>query len=186
MSTPLESKVSVLAGQALAAHGLVLVQARLLGGTGRLTLQVLAEKPDGSSPSLDECTQASRTLSAQLDVADLIQARYMLEVGSPGLERPLVTAADYTRFVGRQAKLSFGSRVEVGGKAVGASTGHIVGADDAAVRFKPLDDEAEITVPYTHIRFAHLSPSAEELAAMMKAANARKETGAEAEETSLN
>lgn len=175
MSTPLEQKVSALAEQALAAHGLVLVQARLLGGTGRLTLQVLAEKPDGSSPSLDECTQTSRTLSAQLDVADLIQARYTLEVGSPGLERPLVTPADYVRFTGKQAKLSFGSRVEVGGKAVGASTGHIVAADEKSVTFKPADDANTLTIPYTHIRAAHLSPSTQELAAIMKAANARKD-----------
>lgn len=175
MSTPLEQKLSALAEQALAAHGLVLVQAHLTGSGKFLTLQVLTENPDGSSPVMENCTKASRTLSAQLDVADLIQGRYLLEVSSPGLERPLTKPADYTRFIGRQAKLSFQHAQDVLGQSLGAVTGHIVAADDTAVTLSPRDlpkskneGPAHVTFPFTVIRHAHLQPSADELALFMK------------------
>lgn len=180
MST-LDAKLSALAAQALAAHGLVLVQARLTGGTnnrGKLTLSVLAERPDGSSPNVDDCTAASRTLSAQLDVADILTTAYTLEVGSPGLERPLTTMADYVRFEGKQAKVTF-TRTKTfttaEGKAVGVGSvvGIILPSADTTVNLQPNDFAAPVAVEMDDIRYAHLSPSADELKAMMKAANTR-------------
>lgn len=180
MST-LDSKITAIAGQAMAAAGLVLVQARLSGGTtggrGKLTLNVMAERPDGTSPTLDECTQASRTLSAQLDVADIIGSPYTLEVGSPGLERPLETVADYTRFMGKQAKLTLTRPVEnpAGKGVLGSVVGTITEATDSAVTLTV--EGHPLTLEYAQVRYAHLSPSADELKELMKQANSkRKET----------
>ncbi len=168
MATPLEQKLSVLAEGAAAAHGLQLVQARLAGSGKFLTLQVLVENPDGSSPGMDDCARASRTLSAQLDVADLINGRYVLEVSSPGLERPLINAGDYRRFIGRQAKLSFAAAQPVGDQKLGAVVGHIIAADDAEVTLALKDDGSHQSFGYGVIRSAQLAPSAEELALFMK------------------
>ena len=68
-------------------------------------LQILVEKTDFSSPSIDECELASKAFSTILDVEDLIKDKYMLEVGSAGMDRPLVKLQDYNRFVGRDVKL---------------------------------------------------------------------------------
>ena len=168
MATPLEQKLATLAEGAVAAHGLRLVQARLAGSGKFLTLQVLVENPDGSSPGMDDCARASRTLGAQLDVADVINGRYVLEVSSPGLERPLTSADDYRRFVGRQAKLTFASAQPVGEQKLGAVVGHIIAADDADVTLALKDDGSRQSFGYKVIRAAQLAPSADELALFMK------------------
>ena len=63
----------------------------------------MAEQESGVS--IQDCERISRDLSALLDVEDVIDHAYTLEVSSPGLDRPLRHAEDYRRFVGRLAKI---------------------------------------------------------------------------------
>jgi ribosome maturation factor RimP len=58
-----------------------------------------------ASPTINDLEQVSRDLSAVLDVEETIDHSYTLEVSSPGLDRPLRSAADYRRFAGRLAKI---------------------------------------------------------------------------------
>lgn len=100
----------------LRAHGLAGVElVWRTDGQGRV-LQVTVESPEGTEPgggvTLDVCSKVSRDISTALDALELIPGQYRLEVGSPGLERPLYTRADYERFSGRQAKLKLASAVE--------------------------------------------------------------------------
>lgn len=185
----LAEQISQLAKGALAAHGLVLVQARLSGGTasgkGKQTLDVMAEMPDGSSPTLEVCIAASRTLSAQMDVADIIKTPYTLEVGTPGLERPLMSPADYIRFNGKQAKLTFvrpiphpTSKDKKGG-VLGSAIGIITEPTETGTSLVLKEGGETVTVTYTQIHHAHLTPSSAELADMMKQANIRQKAQAE-------
>lgn len=176
----LAEQINQLANAALSAHGLVLVHARLSGGTasgkGKLTLDVMAETPEGESPTLEACIAASRTLSAQMDVADLIKSPYTLEVGSAGLERPLTKPADYTRFNGKQAKLTFTRPVpNPSGKGVlGSAVGVITNPTGETVTVVLKEGGESLSVAYTQIHHAHLSPSADELRELMKQATARQ------------
>lgn len=187
----LAEQISQQAAAALAAHGLVLVQARLSGGTasgrGKQTLDVMAEMPDGSSPTVELCTAASRTLSAQMDVADIIKTPYTLEVGSTGLERPLVNIADYTRFNGKQAKLTFTRPVpNPSGKGVlGSTVGRITNPTEGTVTVIMAEGGYSLTVNFSQIHHATLTPSKEELAELMKAANVRQKAAAEADDESV-
>jgi ribosome maturation factor RimP len=61
--------------------------------------------PPDASVSIQDCEHVSRDVSAILDVDETIDHRYILEVSSPGLDRPLRGVADYRRFAGRLAKL---------------------------------------------------------------------------------
>ena len=183
----LAEQITQLAQGAMAAHGLVLVAARLSGGTasgkGKLTLDVMAEMPDGTSPTLDLCISASRTLSAQMDVAEILNSPYTLEVGSPGLERPLTGTADYTRFNGRQAKLTFTRPVaNPSGKGVlGSTVGRITQPTETGLTLVLRDGGESLTVTYAQIRDAHLLPSAEELKDIMQQANQRQKMLKEAD-----
>ena len=58
-----------------------------------------------ASPSIEDCERVSRDVSAILDVEETIDQSYILEVSSPGLDRPLRSVADYRRFTGRLAKI---------------------------------------------------------------------------------
>jgi ribosome maturation factor RimP len=106
----------------LRAHGLAGVElVWRTDGQGRV-LQVTLESAaaleggagaePGAGVTLDVCSKVSRDLSTALDVLELIDGKYRLEVGSPGLERHLYTIADYRRFGGRLAKLKLASAVQ--------------------------------------------------------------------------
>jgi ribosome maturation factor RimP len=83
--------------------GLRLVRVRVSGTEGS-TVQIMAERPDGSM-SIEDCEALSRALSPVLDVADPIQAAYRLEISSPGLDRPLVRLSDFDRYAGHLTKI---------------------------------------------------------------------------------
>lgn len=107
----------------LSAHGVSLVDVEYttehLGWTLRIfierydpTVAADAAAPGAGDPSaaqggvtLDDCANVSRDVSTALDIADLIPHKYSLEVSSPGLDRPLRTKADFTRFVGKLARV---------------------------------------------------------------------------------
>jgi len=88
----------------LEAMGYRLVRIAFLGAR-RATLQIMAERLDDVPMTVDDCTEISRSVSALLDVADPIASSYMLEVSSPGIDRPLVRREDYQRFAGFDASV---------------------------------------------------------------------------------
>ncbi len=102
--TPFEQRLSVLIEPSLTGLGYALVRVQMRG-TERKTLQIMAERHDRRGMTLDDCETISKTLSAVLDVADPIKDRYALEVSSPGIDRPLIKAADFDRFAGFDAKI---------------------------------------------------------------------------------
>ncbi len=99
------AKVEELIAPSVEAMGYVLVRLRFIGGKARPTLQVMAERQDGAEMNVDNCAEISRAISALLDVEDPIADSYLLEVSSPGIDRPLVKAADFERFAGQEVKL---------------------------------------------------------------------------------
>ena len=101
----LEQKIADLTSPALEAMGIELVQLKMVDGAKRKTLQVLVENMETGRVTVDECAKASRTISALLDVEDVITKAFNLEVGSPGIDRPLVKRADFEKYIGFEAKL---------------------------------------------------------------------------------
>jgi ribosome maturation factor RimP len=91
--------------------GLECLGVEFVSGPGQGTLRVYLDIPPGSPEAgtrevtLDDCEAASRELSALLDVEDPIPGHYVLEVSSPGLDRPLFTAGHFARVVGQEVKL---------------------------------------------------------------------------------
>ena len=83
--------------------GFELVRLRLMGGK-RAVLQIMADRPDGGI-EVDDCAKISRGVSAVLDVEDPIAGEYVLEVSSPGIDRPLTRLKDFERYAGYEARL---------------------------------------------------------------------------------
>ena len=94
------ARVAGIAEPVLENMGYRLVRVRMFGRT----LQVMAERADGSM-SIDDCETVSRALSPVLDVEDPIASAYMLEVSSPGIDRPLVRGEDFERWQGHEVKV---------------------------------------------------------------------------------
>jgi ribosome maturation factor RimP len=83
--------------------GFELVRLRLMGGR-RAVLQIMAERPGGGI-EVDDCARISRAVSAVLDVEDPISGEYVLEVSSPGIDRPLTRLKDFERWAGYEARI---------------------------------------------------------------------------------
>lgn len=93
------SRIEELIAPSLAHHGYDIVRIQI-GGLKRRVLQIMIERQDGVNITVDDCSIVSRMTSVLLDQHDPIEGQYVLEVSSPGLDRPLVKQKDYQRFVG--------------------------------------------------------------------------------------
>ena len=89
----------------LQSMGFELVRVQYGSGSGRPTLQIMVERQDRQPMAVEDCADISRQISALLDVEDLIEGAYALEISSPGIDRPLVRPDDYQRFAGFEARL---------------------------------------------------------------------------------
>lgn len=83
--------------------GYRLVRVRVTGQNG-CTVQIMAERPDGSM-GVDDCETVSRAVSPMLDVEEPIKVAYYLEMSSPGIDRPLVRPIDFVRWAGHDTKI---------------------------------------------------------------------------------
>src|SRR4051812_21291163 len=83
--------------------GLELFELKIGGSRGRPVLDVRVEREDGEKVTVENCATASRAIEAELDAQNFGGQKYVLEVSSPGVERPLRNAKDWKRFVGRNA-----------------------------------------------------------------------------------
>ena len=101
----LESKIKEVLVPSLEAMGFSLVRIRIMGGGENRTLQLMIDRLDEQPVSIEDCALVSRNASALLDVEDPINGAYMLEVSSPGIDRPLTKERDFERYVGFEAKL---------------------------------------------------------------------------------
>lgn len=132
--------------------GLDLVELRRGGTRTRPVVDVRIDRRDGQQVTVDDCARASRAIEARLDAGDLFAGKYVLEVSSPGVERPLRTEADWRRFTGRRARLTSPA---VGGMKEGEIVGLEEDAGGAEVLLR--DDEGEThRVPLQGIREARL------------------------------
>lgn len=150
MEQGIAARIAAAIEPALGTFGFRLVRVKVTGRDGG-TLQVMAERPDGTF-TIDDCETASRALSPILDVEDPIQAAYRLEVSSPGIDRPLVRRSDIERAVGHEAKFEMTMMVD-GRKRF---RGIIEGIESEAVKLKSTDDKDDALLPLNEIADAKL------------------------------
>jgi ribosome maturation factor RimP len=87
--------------QELDALGFDLFELKRGGTRTRPLLEVRIDRRDGVDVAVGDCAKASRAIEARLDGSDLVSPQYELQVSSPGIERPLRSADEWRRFVGR-------------------------------------------------------------------------------------
>lgn len=110
MSEFIQEEVERYVSSLLPSLGLELVEVQFRREGNGWVLRIYIDCEDGVT--LDHCTEVSRDLSGYLDVEDLIDHPYNLEVSSPGIERPLKKLADFRRFAGRKAKVKLSEPVD--------------------------------------------------------------------------
>jgi ribosome maturation factor RimP len=177
----LSARVAAIAEPVIEQLGYRLVRVRVSGAEG-CTVQIMAERPDGSM-TVEDCETVSRALSPVLDVTDPVDRTYRLEISSPGIDRPLVRKSDFDRYVGHLAKIETAMPIQ-GRKRF---RGLLVGTEGDAARIRRDDaaegEEAEVLLPIEEMSEAKLVLTDElvtealrrEKAAKREAREARKE-----------
>jgi ribosome maturation factor RimP len=124
----------------------------------RLRIDVAGGGPEpGTGVTLDDCATVSRALEPFLDAHPDLADNYVLEVSSPGIERPLVRESDWGRFAGREVALKgHGPLAGRGRRLEGENLGLAAGdGEERRVRLR-LEDGAEVEIPLRDIARAHL------------------------------
>jgi ribosome maturation factor RimP len=151
----LAARVAHIVEPALADLGYRLVRVRVSGLNG-CTVQIMAERPDGTMP-IDDCEAASRALSPLLDVVDPLDRSYRLEISSPGIDRWLVRRSDFERHVGEEVKIEMAVAVAGRRRFRGRLAGvdgdlariHIEGADEPREALLPIEQMLEAKLVLT-------------------------------------
>lgn len=138
-----------LADGVVSGVGLELVELSLRGPSTNRALRIDVDRPGAQGVTLEDCQRVSAALGQALDAADVIDSRFVLEVSSPGVDRPIRTEADFRRNTGRRVLLT--TREPVGGRR--RFVGPLLGWDDGMVRILD-DDDGEVSVPAGHVESA--------------------------------
>ena len=142
------SHLEPILGPAVEAAGFRLVRLRLMGGKVK-TLQVMAERPDGTM-DVEGCAELSNALSEFIEREDPIEGDFNLEISSPGIDRPLTRQSDFARWAGHEAKLEVTAPVD-GRKRF---RGQLLGLDGNNVIIQ--SQGARVSLPYASISEAKL------------------------------
>jgi ribosome maturation factor RimP len=139
----------------LVRDGYELVEVEWVRGAGRFTLRIFIDKDGGVN--VDDCQAVSRTIEPILDVEDVIEPAYDLEVSSPGLDRPLRKPEHFARYAGQRVVVkAYGP---IAGTAAGSParknwTGALRGFEGGAVLVDV--DGVLHRIPHDQIAKAHL------------------------------
>ena len=139
-------QVERLARPLLASQGLDLVEVVYAGGRRRGVLRIFIDKSGGVT--VDDCGRVSQILSVALDVENIIHNNYVLEVSSPGLDRPLTAVSDFRRHRGRIVRMETATR--------GTVTGRILEAGPEGVTLE-VEGAGPLVLPPTEARSARLT-----------------------------
>jgi ribosome maturation factor RimP len=168
----LPARVAAVAEPVIEQLGYRLVRVKVSAAEG-CTVQVMAERPDGSM-TVEDCETISRALSPVLDVADPIDRAYRLEISSPGIDRPLVRKSDFDRYAGHLVKIEL--EIPVNGRK--RFRGKIAGTEGEAVRIHRDDaadgEEADVLLPIEEMGEAKLVLTDELVAQALRREKAAK------------
>jgi ribosome maturation factor RimP len=168
----LSARVAHVAEPVIEELGYRLVRVKVSGADG-CTVQIMAERPDGSM-TVEDCEAVSRALSPVLDVADLIDRAYRLEISSPGIDRPLVRKSDFDRFAGHFVRIEM--EVPINGRK--RFRGQLTGTEGESARLHRDDagegEEADVLLPINEMSEAKLVLTDELVAQALRREKAAK------------
>lgn len=151
----LNKRIEALIEPPLTAKGYFIVRIQLSGLTRRV-LQIMIERQDDGIVTVDDCATVSRLVSVLLDQHDPIEGHYVLEVSSPGLDRPLVKFKDFERFKGCAAMVKTTLPIEGQKKFCGLIQEAVDNNVTLVLQEIKLGEPKQVVIPFTDIRSAKL------------------------------
>ncbi len=140
---PLTLKIAQMIALPLYDMGKMLVRVRL---DSTPSLQIMIENLDGSTVTIDDCSEASHAVSAILDVEDPIDKRYRLEISSAGIDRPLTHLQDFTNHIGDEVKIELLDTIAIGTQQQRKFSGYLENVTDDIISIRIGDDSVSIAI----------------------------------------
>ena len=166
----MDRRLAEIVTPVLVDMGFELVRIRLMSGKTH-TLQIMAERPEGGI-AVDECARISTAVSAILDVEDPILDQYVLEVSSPGIDRPLTRLKDFETYEGYEVKLETTELIDGRRRFKGVLAG--VEGDDVLINLEQDGEVVTVGLTFDWLSDAKLVLTDELIKEMMRQ---RKEAG---------
>ncbi len=166
----IDRKLADIVAPVVEDMGFELVRLRLMGGKTH-TLQIMAERPGGGI-EVDECAQISNAISAVLDVEDPLSDSYTLEVGSPGVDRPLTRLKDFGDYEGYEAKIETSELIDGRKRFRGVLAG--VEGEDVLINIQDQGETITVGLNFDWLADAKLMLTDDLIKEMLKA---RKDAG---------
>src|SRR5688572_21227343 len=142
-------RIDKIAANAAKENGVEFVHSEIVGGRRNMVVRIYIDKPDGVT--IEDCSNVSHAIEAVIDADDFIPSPYVLEVSSPGLERPLFSIADFEKFAGKKAKVK--TAEPVGGQS--NFNGRIAAVEGTEIVFEDKTN-GTIRLPFESIAKANL------------------------------
>ena len=142
-------RIDKIATGVAAENAVEFVHSEIAGSKRNMTVRIYIDKPGGVT--LEDCSTVSRAIEAVIDADDFIPASYVLEVSSPGLERPLFTIRDFEKFAGQKAKVK--TSESINGQA--NFNGRIVSIEGTEIIFEDKTN-GDVRIPFGNVAKANL------------------------------
>ena len=150
LKDPVIRKIEKTISPTAESMGYEIVRVLMVGqGSGKPTLQIMAENSEGVMP-LDDCSRLSQAVSAVLDVEGILDGAYYLEVSSPGIDRPLTRLKDFDRYKGFETRIE--TEEGVGGQKKFKGTLKGTQGDNVTVE----TEKGDVAIPFHDISKAKL------------------------------
>ena len=146
--TAIDRRLAGIITPVIEGLGFELVRVRLMGGKTRI-LQIMADRPEGGIV-VEDCATISTAVSAVLDVEDPVEENYVLEVSSPGIDRPLTRLKDFEMWKGWEARIETTELIDGRRRFKGA----LAGVEDEEILIQIEESGEEVTIG---LRFDWLS-----------------------------
>ena len=162
--TAIDRRLADIITPVIEGLGFELVRVRLMGGRTRV-LQIMAERPDGGI-GVDECGEISTAVSAVLDVEDPVEENYVLEVSSPGIDRPLTRMKDFEMWKGWEARIETSELIDGRRRFKGALAG--VESDEVLITIEEAGEDVTIGLKFDWLSDAKLILTEELISEMLR------------------
>ncbi len=162
--TAIDRRLADIVGPVIEGLGFELVRIRLMGGKTRI-LQIMADRPDGGIV-VEDCATISTAVSAVLDVEDPVEDNYILEVSSPGIDRPLTRLKDFEVWKGWEARIETTELIDGRRRFKGALAG--VEGEEILILIEEAGEEVTIGLRFDWLSDAKLILTDDLIAEMLR------------------
>lgn len=151
-TTQIESQLFDLLEGELNVLGYEIIRLRYGGSKTSKRLQIMIERTDGQNVNIKDCENTTKQVSLVLEVENILEDDYSLEVSSAGLNKPLTRVKDFKNNIGNKIKLS--TKLPINGQR--NFQGVILSADDESVTLEQIDNKGQVALKYETISDATL------------------------------